>query len=125
MNKATNIWIFILFQLDEPIYNNKPLFLKVFILPLILQFLSIILAIIAYVSSKKQVARKGSNICIVYSTVSFFAFLIVSGIIMSIKQKRLLLKRNRNQMISIPFQLTSFSLSVPLTTFLSLCHSVL
>ena len=82
---STNIWIFILFQLDEPIYNNKPLFLKVFILPLILQFLSIILAIIAYVSSKKQVARKGSNICIVYSTVSFFAFLIVNGIIMSIK----------------------------------------
>lgn len=59
---STNIWIFILFQLDEPIYNNKLLFLTVFILPLILQFLSIIIAIVAYVSSTKHHSALNINI---------------------------------------------------------------
>ena len=64
---STNIWIFILVQLDGSMFCDKEsLLVVVFLLPIILQIFSIFLAVIARISSTKQIARSGSNICIIY-----------------------------------------------------------
>ena len=76
---STNIWIFILVQLDGSMFCDKEsLLVVVFLLPIILQIFSIFLAVIARISSTKQIARSGSNICIIYSILSLILFLYVN-----------------------------------------------
>ena len=76
---STNIWIFILVQSDGSMFCDKEsLLVVVFLLPIILQIFSIFLAVIARISSTKQIARSGSNICIIYSILSLILFLYVN-----------------------------------------------
>ena len=78
---STSMWIYTyLYFYDIGIDN---LYLKAFyFVPIVLQIVSIILAIKATLFSRYPL-KKSANICVTYSIISFILFLIISRFIMS------------------------------------------
>lgn len=73
---STNIWIFIPFQSLKSTYTSE-LFV-IFLFFVIIQFFSILLASNVFRLSNKQITRKGSTTCLVYSILSLILFLYVN-----------------------------------------------